>query len=233
MRAPVVSAALLALALAACGGRPTQVLAEAEGALADARLAEKCAPEEFAAAKKMLEKANKLADEGKNDEAEKAARAAKKLALQARNKAMLRKDECEKPQQQTAAVDPNQFVDKDQSAAVDNSIPSELKTVYFEYDSFDLSTEARDLLSKNAAWMKAHPTDKVVVSGHCDKRGSTEYNLALGEKRAQVVRNYLQSLGIDPARMSIISYGEEQPIDYGDAEDALARNRRAEFKAHE
>ncbi len=221
----------LALLLAACGGRPTKVLSEADGALADAKLAEKCAPEEYAAAKKMLEKANKLADEGKNDEAEKAAKAAKKLALAARNKAMLRKEECEKPAQQTTGVDPNEFIDQNTTPAVEAENLEGLKTIYFDYDAFDLSPEARDVLARNVAWLKKNPGQHLVIAGHCDKRGSTEYNLALGEKRAQVVRRYLESLGIDASRMSIISYGEEQPADYGESDESLRLNRRAEFKA--
>lgn len=224
----------LALMLAACAGRPTKALSEAEGALADARLAEKCAPEEYAAAQRMLAKANELADKGEHGEAEAAARAAKKLALQARNKAMLRREECEKENQpQPVAVNPDDFIEQAPAEAAEGPVvEGELQTIYFDFDSFDLTPEARETLAHNARWMKAHPDRKVVIQGHCDKRGSTEYNLALGEKRAQVVRNYLRSLGLDAGRLSIISYGEEQLADFGDSEAAHARNRRAEFRAY-
>lgn len=220
---------LIALLVAGCGARPTQQLTEAEGALADARLAEKCAPEEYQAAVKALAKAKELADKGENDEAKKQAQAARKLAINARNKAMLRKDECEKENApKVAAVDPNEFIDKTGAGTAVEGSSEGLKTVYFDLNSSDLGGDARATLAANAAWLKAHNV-KITIEGHCDKRGSTEYNLALGERRAYIVRNYLKSLGINPDRMAIISYGEEKPLDYSETENSLAKNRRAEF----
>lgn len=216
--------------LVACGGRPVKTLAEAEAALVDANLARKCAPDEYAAAEKMYAKAQKLADDGKHDEAETAAVAAKKLAVKAREKALARKDECEAPK-----VDPN----TDLSDLTDKSGPGldavdgdsgGMKTIYFDYNAFDLTEQAKATMAKNAAWMRANAGVQVTVEGHCDNRGSTEYNLALGEKRAQVVRKYLEGLGIDPGRLGIVSYGEEQPIAFGETEADHARNRRAEFR---
>ena len=222
---------IAALLLSACGGPPTTVIAEAEGALADAgELTRKCAPDEYAAAERMLAKAKKLSEEEKYDEAEDAARAAKKLAVKARNKATLTKEECERRLAPPPPVDPTTLMDPgtDQQldASADDSAP---ETVYFDYDAFDLTTEARKTLSDNASWLGERPSVHVVVEGHCDKRGSTEYNLALGEKRGQVVRKYLRSLGVAQERMALISYGEEKPIDYGDTEVAFARNRRVEM----
>lgn len=104
-----------------------------------------------------------------------------------------------------------------------------LYTVQFDYDQATLNTEARRLLGENANWMKERPNTVVQVEGHCDNRGSVEYNLALGERRAKAVKNYLVSLGLDPKRLTIISYGEEKPIAQGDSEDAHTRNRRANF----
>lgn len=220
---------LIALLVAGCGARPTQQLTEAEGALADARLAEKCAPEEYQAAVKALAKAKELADKGENDEAKKQAQAARKLAINARNKAMLRKDECEKENApKVAAVDPNEFIDKTGAGTAVEGSSEGLKTVYFDLNSSDLGGDARATLAANAAWLKAHNV-KITIEGHCDKRGSTEYNLALGERRAYIVRNYLKSLGINPDRMAIISYGEEKPLDYAETEGSMAKNRRAEF----
>ena len=106
---------------------------------------------------------------------------------------------------------------------------SGLKSVRFDYDSSTLSAEARKQLSDNAEWIKSNGKSTVQVEGHCDSRGSVEYNLALGERRAKAVKNYLVSLGIDSKRLSIISYGEEKPIATGDSEDAYAKNRRANF----
>lgn len=105
-----------------------------------------------------------------------------------------------------------------------------LETVYFDYDAFTLSPEARRALERNAAWLKANPTVKVTVEGHCDERGSDEYNLALGERRALAVKNYLVTLGISEDRLAAVSYGEERPAAAGHDETAWAKNRRGEFR---
>ena len=102
--------------------------------------------------------------------------------------------------------------------------------VYFAYDQSTLSEQARAALSNNAVILQTSPDLKISIEGHCDDRGSDEYNLALGERRAQAVRNFLVSLGVAPERMETISYGEEMPVDSNSNETAWAKNRRAEFK---
>jgi len=104
-----------------------------------------------------------------------------------------------------------------------------LHTVHFDYDQSSISSESRKELGENAEWIKGHANSTVQIEGHCDKRGSTEYNLALGERRAKAVKHYLTTLGIKSKRMTVISYGEEKPLDNGDSEDAFAKNRRANF----
>ena len=104
-----------------------------------------------------------------------------------------------------------------------------LKTVYFEFDKSDLTDETRALLRANADWLKQNARYSYVVEGHCDERGTIEYNLALGQRRAQAVRDYMASLGVDASRARTVSYGEERPADYGHTEAAWAKNRRAEF----
>lgn len=106
---------------------------------------------------------------------------------------------------------------------------AELETVYFAYDSYKLSSESREQLKRSAEWMKANASASVQVEGHCDERGTTEYNLALGERRANAAKDYLVRLGVDPSRLSIISYGEERPVDPGHDEAAWSKNRRAAF----
>ena len=101
-----------------------------------------------------------------------------------------------------------------------------LEDVYFDYDKADLSAEARASLQKNAEWLKRWPSTKVFVEGHCDARGTTEYNLALGEKRAAAVRDYLTGLGIAADRVLIVSKGEESPFCAEEAEACCAQNRR-------
>jgi peptidoglycan-associated lipoprotein len=116
------------------------------------------------------------------------------------------------------------------AAALGDGSAAGLNRIVFEFDQFTLSAEARDILAQNADYMKANPGLKVRIEGHCDERGSDEYNLALGERRASATKSYMVSLGIDPNRLSIISYGEELPLDPGRSESAWAKNRRAEFK---
>ena len=104
-----------------------------------------------------------------------------------------------------------------------------LNTVYFEFDQARLSAEAKRTLAGNADWMRANPGMSVQIEGHTDSRGSNEYNLALGERRAKVVKQYLQGLGIESKRLPIISYGEEKPMVNEESESAWGRNRRANF----
>jgi peptidoglycan-associated lipoprotein len=106
----------------------------------------------------------------------------------------------------------------------------ESEPVYFEFDSSDIKPEYRPLLEEKAAWLTAYPEYRVRIEGHCDDRGTAEYNLALGEKRAIRVMDYLVSLGVPARRLSTISYGEERPAVPGQYEEAWAKNRRAEFR---
>tara|TARA_Y100000748_G_C15373754_1_gene440878 strand:- start:55 stop:525 length:471 start_codon:yes stop_codon:yes gene_type:complete len=99
--------------------------------------------------------------------------------------------------------------------------------VFFGYDSFDLDADAQELLQDQAAWLKQHKGVSLTVEGHCDERGTREYNLALGEKRAQAVKNYLVSLGVNGTRVSTISYGKERPAVVGSNEAAWGQNRRS------
>jgi len=104
-----------------------------------------------------------------------------------------------------------------------------LVDIYFEFDQFTLNSGARELLRKHAAWLSAHPGHDLTIEGHCDDRGTTEYNLALGERRAAETLKFLAALGIDTARMKTISYGEEMPLDASGTEAAWAKNRRVHF----
>ncbi len=104
-----------------------------------------------------------------------------------------------------------------------------LATVHFEYDKSTLSSVVKKELAGNAQWMKSNPKTNIQIEGHCDNRGTIEYNLALGERRAQAVKNYMVGLGIPADRLNIISYGEEKPVMQGDTEEAWAKNRRANF----
>jgi len=103
--------------------------------------------------------------------------------------------------------------------------------IFFDFDSAALSEKSRAVLKTNADWLKANPAAKVQVEGHCDERGTAEYNMALGAKRAQAAMDYLATLGVAANRLSTISYGEEIPVCREHTEDCWAKNRRARFVA--
>ena len=106
---------------------------------------------------------------------------------------------------------------------------SPLQPVFFELDSSELSSEGQAILQENASVLRKFPTWQITIEGHCDERGSAEYNLALGERRALAARDYLVSLGIPATRVRTVSYGKEFPFDPGKTEEAYAKNRRAHF----
>jgi peptidoglycan-associated lipoprotein len=99
--------------------------------------------------------------------------------------------------------------------------------VFFDLDAFELTTEAQQVLARQAQWFSAHPDVAVTVEGHCDERGTREYNLALGERRANSVKNFLAGQGVPVTRMSTMSYGKERPDALGSDEASYAQNRRA------
>jgi len=102
-----------------------------------------------------------------------------------------------------------------------------LKDVYFEFDKYDIRPEAARILDANATWLKANPGNLVLIEGHCDERGTAEYNLALGERRAKSTMNYLVGQGVAASRVTVISYGKERPVCTEKTEACWAKNRRA------
>ncbi len=105
-----------------------------------------------------------------------------------------------------------------------------LGDIFFDFDRFDLRPEARERLAKNAEFLKKHPELIVLIEGHCDERGTNEYNLALGDKRANAAKDFLVSLGVNPDNLKTISYGEEKPFCKESNEQCWQLNRRAHFK---
>ncbi len=110
-------------------------------------------------------------------------------------------------------------------------IPSEgpLKNIYFDFDRYDLHMDARETLKTNAEWLESHPSVRAEIEGHCDERGTNEYNLALGAKRANAAKSYLVTLGVSPDRLSTVSYGEEAPVCREHTEDCWQENRNDRF----
>jgi peptidoglycan-associated lipoprotein len=104
-----------------------------------------------------------------------------------------------------------------------------LEDVYFAFDKYGLTDESKRTLERNADELKSSPSAIIVIEGHCDERGTVEYNMALGENRAKAAMNYLTTLGIDAGRIEVVSYGKSRPFATGHDEDAWAQNRRAHF----
>jgi peptidoglycan-associated lipoprotein len=121
------------------------------------------------------------------------------------------------------------------AAATARPAPSEftanenLRDVYFDFDKYDIRPPDAKTLDANATWLKSNPNHLVLIEGHCDERGTNEYNLALGERRAKSTMNYLVSQGVQASRITIISYGEERPVCTQKNEECWAKNRRAHF----
>ncbi len=188
-----------------------------------------CAGIKFKSAEQALREAQDLVNAEKYDEARTHFNVARELAEEARVEALQNPD-CSRAAQTDENPDVGQAVERqiDEDAVFDD--PNyELKTVFFPFNSSDITSDAQQILADNATWMNRHTDAMVVVEGHCDERGAGEYNLALGERRAQTVMGYLINLGINPERLSVISYGEERPLVSESNEEAWSKNRRAQF----
>ena len=107
---------------------------------------------------------------------------------------------------------------------------ADLKDIYFQFDKYDLDDRSRSILSKNADYLKAHPTAVIEIQGHCDERGTNNYNIALGERRAQSTKMYMVSQGVSSQRIHTISYGEEKPFCFESNNSCWSENRRAHFR---
>ena len=126
-----------------------------------------------------------------------------------------------------------QTLDEQQAAALNQQTQVQIQEievqdrVLFGYDSAELTDESKKILDTQVSWLKSDPSIKITVEGHCDERGTREYNIALGEKRANSAKNYLVANGIDESRIKTISYGKERPAFFGATEEVFAKNRRA------
>ncbi len=148
---------------------------------------------------------------------------AEKPAVQPRAEAM--------PAETVAPVTPPRPAPAPVAAPAPAPAPAEavLADAFFDFDDYSLRADAKAILAGDAGQLKANPGVRVKIEGHCDERGTSEYNLGLGERRAASARSYLVSLGIDGSRLETISFGKERPFDAGHTEEAWAKNRRAHF----
>ncbi|MFB0517677.1 MAG: peptidoglycan-associated lipoprotein Pal [Acidobacteriota bacterium] len=120
-------------------------------------------------------------------------------------------------------------VEKAELTVNDYNIMGVLKDIHYDFDKYNIKPQEANVLEENARWLLANLTVIVLIEGHCDERGTNQYNLALGERRAQSAKAYLIALGVSPERFKTISYGEEMPVDPGHSEIAWSKNRRAHF----
>lgn len=219
-------AVFLLLSVSACASPPRKSLADAQAALSGLGDKRDCVPEQYAAAEAMLDRARKASEAGDYEEAKTLAESARDLARRAGREADRRWSTCRARPEPPAKPTPPPVV---APAPVEEESWT-LQTVHFDLNSVTLNEAARSLLKKNAEWLLRHPDVSIIVSGHCDERGSTEYNLALGQQRAAAVQKYLASLGVPTPRLRVVSYGEEVPVGGANDEAGWAKNRRAEFR---
>jgi peptidoglycan-associated lipoprotein len=165
-------------------------------------------------------------EEASRLEAERAAREAREAQeLKERELARIKEEEAKKP---TGGELEKSLVAKKERGIEGEVFESKLlKDIRFDYDKYDIRRVDEGILRENAAFLKKNPKMKIQIEGHCDERGTVEYNLALGERRANNTKRYLVSLGITSDRISTISFGKERPLDPGHNEEAWAKNRRA------
>jgi len=171
-------------------------------------------------------------EEARRLEAEQAAKEARK-AKEAREAQEAKERELARIKEEEAKLAQGRELEKSLVAKKERGIEGEvfesklLKDIRFDYDKYEIRREDEEILRENAAFLKKNPKMKIQIEGHCDERGTAEYNLALGERRANSTKKYLVSLGITSDRISTISYGEERPLDPRSNEEAWAKNRRA------
>lgn len=153
----------------------------------------------------------------------------RRLALVLTVAAMISATGCSKDKKGDEGATPDGSIDSNSLGDSDSGKAMGLQTIFFPYDSFVLTGESKAALKSNAQIMKDKTSLKIQVEGHCDDRGGIQYNIALGEKRANAVKAYLADLGVKGDRVSTISYGEEKPLSTGSDDAAYAKNRRANF----
>lgn len=221
----------LTLGLAACGPKaPDAELAAAEKSINDARARVKdCAPETFAAAEALLAEAK--ASYGRKEYEASLAKANEADRLVKQAEAATPPGGCGKKTADDASkVDPKLNAGASDAASRSADLTSLEQTIYFDYNDASIREDGKAVLTKIAQMMIRDPGIKLEIEGHCDDRGSTEYNLHLGERRARAVEKYLLTQGVKGGQISTISYGEERPVDLGENDAAWAKNRRAELK---
>lgn len=235
----IIAVGVCALALAACRTLPEKERADAETAYKKALVSKQCKTDKYMAAESLIIEARKNVNEKKYEEAKIAFTTAEKMFKEAEEEAKKdpncsKKDEAankEKDEDKPKIDEMNlKGTNVKNAGGLDAAGEEELASIFFPFDSSDITDEAAEILKKNAKWLEKRAEFVLLIEGHCDQKGSVDYNLALGARRAEAVKQYLITLGISPERLKTISFGKERPLDDRNTPDAWNKNRRAEFK---
>jgi peptidoglycan-associated lipoprotein len=218
---------VMALYITGCA-RPNEELTNAEAALQSAKEAgaPELAPAEYQAAEDLIKRAKDLIAQGRNKEARELLEEARFKAIEAKGKAIIAKSEGT-PQEQQARE--QKLEELKQGGGLSKGPDIGLQDVFFDFDRSDVRADARGVLKEDAGIMKNNPGVLVVIEGYCDTRGTEEYNLALGQRRADSVKAYLVGLGVSPSKLEAVSKGETEQWAPGSTEEAYQQNRRAHF----
>ncbi|MGE5443621.1 MAG: OmpA family protein [Ignavibacteriales bacterium] len=227
----LVGFAVLAVALyiISCA-KPNEELTNAEAALQSAKEAgaPELAPAEYQAAEDLIKRAKDLIAQGKNKEARELLEEARFKAIEAKGKAIIAKSQgAMTPQEQQARE--QKLEELKQGGGLSKGPNIGLQDVFFDFDKSNVRADARGALREDAEIMKNNPGVLVVIEGYCDTRGTEEYNLALGQRRADSVKAYIVGLGVSPSKLEAVSKGETEQWAPGSTEEAYQQNRRAHF----
>ncbi|MCL2325416.1 MAG: OmpA family protein [Proteobacteria bacterium] len=235
MKIQLASLAIAAcLAMACASSQPaSNVIKDAEEAMLNADSAKECAAQTYALAQKALAEAQEAQARGDAETARQKARLAQTLANQAKDEAIMNAEDCERQRAAALAMheklaDSGNIVD-DIDVVVRGDV--EFEIVYFDFDESTLSSAAVKSITANIGILRQKPGLAVQLAAHTDERGTTEYNLALSQKRGESVRVYMTTMGIEPRRLTVVPYGKEKPVALGSREQDHALNRRVEFIA--
>ena len=218
---------VVSVGLTGCA-RSTKELSDAEAALQEAQAAgaQELAPAEYEAAESLIQRAKELMAAGKHREARDLLVEARYKAIEAKGKAVIKQQES----QRSAVEELERERELEAAKAEGMEEAPQLRDIFFDFDSYAIRADARPVLADNAEVLKKMVFDGlVVIEGYCDIRGTEEYNLALGQRRADTTRAYLVGLGVDPAMLEAVSRGETEKFARGTTEEAYQQNRRAHF----
>jgi peptidoglycan-associated lipoprotein len=228
----LVGFAVLVVAIYITGcARPNEELTNAEAALQAAKEAgaPELAPTEYQAAEDLIKRAKELIAQGRNKEARELLEQARFKAIEAKGKALIAKSEGGMSPQEKEAREQELQKLKEGMREGQKGPDIGLQDVFFDYDKSDVRSDARPVLKEDAEIIKNNPGVLVVIEGYCDVRGTEEYNLALGQRRADSVRAYLVGLGVPPSKIESVSKGETEQWASGATEEAYQQNRRVHF----